>query len=86
MPLWRAQRSNVYHTCQRCGRRQPLSKMQWQNGLLLCFVSGCWDKAIVGSRDLAVTRQVSVWRHELEPDAKLTAPVVRKNDQLDVMY
>lgn len=85
MPLWRAQRSNVYHTCQRCGERYPLAKMQWQNGLLLCMEK-CWDAAIVGSRDLQVARATEHWRHEMEPDGKLTAPVSRKNDQLDVLY
>jgi hypothetical protein len=60
--------------------------MDWQNGLLLCHPNGCFDTAIVGSRDLAVAKQVSIWRHELEPDAKLTAPSMRKNDQLDVLF
>jgi hypothetical protein len=86
MPLWRGQRAHVYYTCMRCGTRQPLSKMEWQNGLLVCTTEQCWDTAIVGSRDIAVSRAVSRWRHELEPDAKLTNPVSRKNDQLDVLY
>lgn len=86
MPLWRSHRQNVYHVCQRCGVRQPLSNMQWQNGILICNNNRCVDTAIVGSRDLAVARQVEIWRHELEPDAKLIAPVSRKNDQLDVLY
>lgn len=86
MPLWRSQRTNVYHICQRCGVRQPLANMVWQNGLLVCTNNKCWDTAIVGSRDLAVSRAMELWRHELEPDQKLTAPVSRKNDQLDVLY
>jgi hypothetical protein len=86
MPLWRSQRQNVYHNCQRCGRRQPLSKMRWQNGILICTVTDCVDKAIVGSRDINVARAVSVYRHELEPDAKLTQPTDRRADQNEVMY
>lgn len=86
MPLWRSQRTNVYHECQRCGVRMPLDKMRWQNGKLVCFVNGCVDAAIIGSRDLNVARQVAVNRHELEPDKKLTTPVDRRNDQLEVLY
>lgn len=84
--LWRSQRTNVYHTCQRCGLRQPLATMRWQNGLLVCQVSNCIDTAIVGSRDLNVARQIAVYRHELEPDTKLTSPIERKNDQFEVLY
>ena len=86
MPLWRSQRQNVYRTCARCGFRQPLSKMTWQNGILVCSVTNCIDKAIVGSRDINVSRAVSMYRHELEPDAKLTQPVDRRADQYDILY
>jgi hypothetical protein len=84
--LWRSQRTNIYHICQRCGVRQPLTMMRWQNGLLVCGPSGCIDTAIVGSRDLNVARQIAVYRHELEPDQKLTNPIERKNDQFEVLY
>lgn len=83
------QRQNVYEVCQRCGSTWPLSKMDWQNGILLCHPYGCFDKGvtpIVGSRDLMVAKAVSIWRHELEPDNKITSPVMRRNDQLDVQY
>lgn len=86
MPLWRSQQKNVYHVCQRCGFRQPLSKMRWQNGILVCYVTNCVDKAIVGSRDINVARAVSVYRHELEPDPKLTTPVDRRADQNEILY
>jgi hypothetical protein len=89
MPLWRSQQKNIYHDCARCGFRQPLSKMKWQNGLLVCSVTDCIDHGpmpIVGTRDIAVARAVSVWRHELEPDKKLTEPVDRKNDEQEVLY
>lgn len=86
MPLWRGQRQYVYYTCMRCSVRQPLSHMAWQNGILVCKDNRCIDTAIVGSRDLAVERQVSIWRHELEPDPKLINPIGRKNDQADVLY
>jgi hypothetical protein len=84
--LWRSQRTNVYHICQRCGVRQPLSRMRWQNGILVCDVNRCIDTAIIGSRDLSVDKQIGVWRHELEPDPKLTTPIERKNDQYEVLY
>lgn len=86
MPLWRGQLTNVYHTCMRCGTRQPLSKMVWQNGILICSTEKCVDTAIIGSRDLNVARAVGIYRHELEADPKLTQPIARKNDQSDVMY
>lgn len=86
MPFWRSQRKNVYHTCSRCGFRQPLSKMVWQNGLLVCSVTNCIDKAIVGSRDINVARAVQVYRHELEPDVKLTNPTERRVDVNDILY
>lgn len=84
--LWRSQRTNVYRECQRCGVRQPLSKMRWQNGILVCSVNNCVDTAIIGSRDINVARAVGINRHELEPDPKLTQPIDRKNDQLEVLY
>jgi len=86
MPLWRTQRVNVYEICQRCGVRQPLSAMRWQNGILTCTGNNCVDKAIIGSRDIAVARAVAVYRHEMEPDPKLTNPIERKNDQFEVLY
>jgi len=86
MPLWRGQRKYTYHECARCGFRQPLSKMTWQNGLLVCNVTQCIDKAIVGSRDINVARAVGVYRHELEADAKLTSPTERRADQNDILY
>lgn len=86
MPLWRGQHVNIYHTCQRCGLRQKLADMRWQNGVLVCSNSDCVDTAIIGSRDINVARQVSIWRHELEPDAKLVNPVDRKVDEMEVLY
>ena len=86
MPLWRSQKKNVYHVCGRCGFRQPLSKLIWQNGILVCYPTNCVDKAIVGSRDLNVARAASINRHELEPDKKLTEPVDRKDDLNEILY
>jgi len=86
MPLWRSQRTNVYHECMRCGFRHPLSEMRWQNGILVCQGTNCVDTAIIGKRDIDVARAVAINRHELEPDPKITTPVERKNDQLDVLY
>ncbi len=86
MPLWRNQHSAIYHICQRCGLRQKLADMRWQNGVLVCYNSNCVDTAIIGSRDINVARQVQVWRHELEPDKKLVNPVDRKVDQMEVLY
>jgi hypothetical protein len=86
MPRWRSQRQNVYHFCSRCGFRQPLSKMRWQNGLLVCYPTDCVDKAITGSRDINVSRAVGVYRHELEADPKLTQPTDRRADQNEILY
>jgi hypothetical protein len=74
VPLWRGYQTNIYHQCQRCGRRQPLDTMQWQGGLLICTVTDCVDGAIVGSRDVAVAKQVSINRKELTPEKKLYEP------------
>jgi hypothetical protein len=60
--------------------------MQWQNGILVCSDTDCIDTAIIGSYELNVARAVGIWRHELEPDRKLTEPVDRKNDMNDVLY
>lgn len=86
MPLYRAQQTNVYHTCSRCGTRQPLSQMKWQNGLLICQANDCKDTAIVGSRDLNVARAVATDRKELQPDEKLVNPADRRADELEVLY
>ena len=71
MPLWRGDREYVYHICSRCNRRMPLSEMSWQYGLLVCQWSDCIDTAVIGSRDLAVARAMTVDRKELQPDPKL---------------
>lgn len=77
---------NVYAVCQRCGTSEPLTEMRWQDGALLCITNRCVDTAIIGSRDLAVAKAVALNRHELEADPKLTTPIERKNDQLEVLY
>lgn len=79
-------RKHVYGVCQRCGTSEPLAEMRWQNGILICSTYRCIDTAIIGSRDLAVSKAVSIDRHELQADPKLTTPVERKNDQLDCQY
>jgi hypothetical protein len=89
MALRHTQRRNVYHICSRCGTWQPLGEMRWQNGILVCFTNHCVDggvSPIIGSRDINVARQASIYRHELEPDPKLVSPVNRKNDQEEVLY
>lgn len=57
--------------------------MEWQNGKLLCTGNNCVDKAIRGSRDIAVAKQIAVDRHEQQPDPKLTNPTDPRRD-LDV--
>jgi hypothetical protein len=86
MPYWRHNHEAVYAYCQRCGFRQMLSEMRWQNGVLVCYNTNCVDTAIIGSRDIAVSRAVAIDRHELEPDRKLIEPADRKNDQNEILY
>lgn len=86
MPLYRGIRQNVYHHCGICGTRQKLDDMVWQNGVLRCSANRCVSKAIVGSRDINVAREIAIDRHELEPHDKLVNPVDRKNDMNDVLY
>lgn len=85
MPLFRSKGKNVYHLCMRCDNRYPLAQMAWQNGKLLCLAK-CYDRAIRGSRDIQVAKAVSINRHELEPDEKLTTPSERRSDVLDVYW
>ena len=86
MALQHTQHRNIYHICMRCGFVQPIATMIWQNGVLVCKKTDCIDTAIIGNRDINVARATSVWRHEFEPDRKLTEPVDRKDDQNDVLY
>jgi hypothetical protein len=86
MPLWRSQQQNVYHICQRCGVRQPLGRMKWQNGILVCDANNCDDTAVVGVRDMNVARAIAVDRKEMLPDRKLVDPTDRKVDQDDILY
>ena len=86
MPLWRGDREYVYFTCSRCGRRMPLSIMSWQYGLLVCQWTDCIDLAVVGSRDLAVARAMTVDRKELQPDPKLYDVKDPAADLNDVPY
>jgi hypothetical protein len=85
MPYYRSQRSKVYHNCSRCDFRYPLDEMLWQQGKLLCLAK-CYDNSITGARDIQVARAVSIPRHELEPDEKLTNPSERRADVLDVYW
>jgi hypothetical protein len=64
----------------------PLSKMRWQNGILVCDFYNCTDTAIIGKRDIDVQRAVNIDRHELEVDRKLTEPIDRKDDLNDILY
>ena len=86
MPFWRSFHQAVYHTCQRCGFRQKLEDMKWQNGILICGNAKCIDTAIIGSHEINVARAVAVNRHEFEPDRKLVEAVDRKIDQNDILY
>lgn len=86
MALQHTQHRNVYHQCQRCGFVHPISTMIWQNGILVCKKTDCIDTAIIDNYQINVARAVSIWRHEFEPDRKLTEPVDRKDDQNDVLY
>jgi hypothetical protein len=86
LPLWRGDRDYVYSTCYRCGRRMPLGIMRWQYGLLVCDWTDCIDLAVVGSRDLAVARAMTVDRHELQPDPKLYDVKDPAMDLNDVPY
>lgn len=83
---WRGNRTWVYSYCMRCKTRQPLSKLVWQNGTLRCATNRCVSTALIGSRDLAVSRELQANVHELEPDPKLTTPVDRRNDLAEVLY
>lgn len=79
-------RKYVYHTCAVCGTDEPLSEMVWQNGRLRCTSKNCVDTAIIGDRDIKVATAVSIERHELQADRKLTEPIERRSNDQDVQY
>lgn len=76
MPYWRAQQENVYFQCGRCGLRQPLARMKWQEGVLYCDVYNCIDDLILGQRDamLAKTMNRIAGSDEAIPVRKIREP------------
>jgi hypothetical protein len=82
MAIRHTQRRNVYHVDQRSGFVEPLGEMSWDNGVLTKQV----DTAIIGSRDMKVVRAISIDRHELTPDRKLTEPTARTQTQHEILY
>jgi hypothetical protein len=71
--IWRGFNEHVYYTCQRTGRKWPLSDMSWDNGLLVCNDEK--DVAINGSFEFRVAQEASRDRQELVPDEKIIHPI-----------
>lgn len=71
--IWRGYCDHTYFTCQRTGRKWPLSDMSWDNGLIVCNDER--DGAINGSFEMRMQREASKDRQELVPDPKLIHPV-----------
>lgn len=73
--IWRGYCDYVYVQCARCERKVPISDCSWCDGLLVCRIYGCYDRAINGSFELRVAREASREREELVPDPKLINPI-----------
>lgn len=73
--IWRGYCEFVYWVCQRCNRKVPLSDCSWCDGLLVCHMYLCYDRAVDGSFELRVTREASRDRNELVPAPKIINPV-----------
>jgi len=73
--IWRGYEEYTYTTCQRCERKVPISMCDWQAGLLVCHIYGCFDVAINGSFEYRMARECSRDRQELVPDPKLIHPI-----------
>ncbi len=72
--IWRGYCDYVYSTCQRCGRKVPLSEMKWQDGKLVCYTYNDVDRNVNGAFEMAIANVTSQNRHELEPEPKLVTP------------
>ena len=73
--IWRGYLDYTYTQCARCERKVPISDCSWDDGLLVCHIYGCVDRAINGSFELRVAREASRDRQELIPDTKLINPI-----------
>jgi hypothetical protein len=73
--IWRGYCDYVYTQCARCERKVPISDCSWCNGILVCHIYGCFDRAINGSFELRTAREASRDRQELTPDPKLVNPI-----------
>ena len=85
MPL-RGYKTNKYHYCARCGDRQPIADMTWQNGSLICNRK-CLDTGVFpvkGDRDKERARLEASYvnSRELQPDRKLTESSLQQEDDI----
>lgn len=68
-----------YFTCMRCQHKVPISKMQWDAGLLVCAkTDGLYcsaDGSIRGALELRWAKEVGRDRQERTPEPKLINPV-----------
>lgn len=71
--IYRGYCDYTYYTCQRTQHKTPIEDMRWDNGLLVWKPYA--DRDINGSFELAMSKQASLDRQELNPDPKLLNPV-----------
>jgi hypothetical protein len=73
--IWRGYCEYTYTQCARCERKVPISDCDWNNGILVCHIYGCYDRVINGAFELREAREASRDRNELTPDPKLINPI-----------
>lgn len=86
--MLRGYKQHKYRFCARCGDRQPLAEMTWQNGSLICNRK-CLDTGVFpvkGDRDKEIGRLLGVYNSgnnkELQPDNKLTQSSIQQEDDI----
>ena len=62
-----------WHTCARCARKTKIAEMVWQQGRLVCL-EYCFDKELLGDRELRIAEVLNDGKEELSPVEKLQHP------------
>jgi hypothetical protein len=79
------QAKSPYHYCGRCGTVQPLAKLKWERGVLVCSTYRCEDTMQIGDREAIIVKKLSNVGQEGQPDRKLTAPSEVSADE-DIIF
>lgn len=61
-----------WHYCARCDKKKLMSELRWQRGKILC--DECFDKKLIGDREIQINQVLTDGQVELVPDPKLQEP------------